>query len=385
MTEIYLDNAATTPLDPRVVEAMEPFLTGGVFGNPSSVHGYGRAALAALDRARGTVADAIGARESEIIFTSGGTEADFLALAGIMPATGKRQLVTSAIEHHAVLHVGHWLRELSYEVTTVSPGSDGRLDTARVLEQVTEHTGLVSIMWVNNETGARQPIETLAVGLYERGVPFHSDAVQAISSEPIDVKACPVSSLSFSGHKLFGPKGVGALYLRTGTPFRSPLRGGSQERGRRPGTENLAGIAGFARAVELLVQEREFREAHVRRLRAHFVRELVVAIPNAIIHESLGSSPHIVNVAILGISAGTLLMNLDLDGVAASGGSACTAGNVEPSHVLLAQGMAPDLAESSLRFSFSSKNSEDEIHAAVGRLAAIVERLRGRTAHLDSL
>lgn len=385
MTGIYLDNAATTPLDPRVVEAMEPFLAGGVFGNPSSVHGYGRAALAALDRARGTVADAIGARESEIIFTSGGTESDFLALAGILPATGKRHLVTSSMEHHAVLHVSDWLRELTYEVTAVSPETDGRVDAARVLEQVTGSTGLVSIMWVNNETGARQPIETLAVALHERGVPFHSDAVQAISSEPIDVKACPVSSLSFSGHKLFGPKGVGALYLRTGTPFRSPLRGGSQERGRRPGTENLAGIAGFARAVELLVQEREFREAQVRRLRSRFVRELAGAIPDAAIHESLGSSPHIVNFAIPGIPAGTLLMNLDLDGVAASGGSACTAGNVAPSHVLLAQGMATDLAESSVRFSFSSQNSEDEVHAAVGRLRAIVDRLRGRAARLDSL
>jgi len=378
VASIYLDNAATTPLDERVAETMRAFLETETFGNPSSIHEFGRRSRAQLEAARDTVAQAIGAQPSEIIFTGGGTEADFLALTGILAGSGHRELVTTAIEHHAVLHGAQWLEELGYRVRLVPPAADGIVTVEAILAVVGPDTGLVSVMWVNNETGARQPVESLAHALAVQGTLLHSDAVQAVPILPIDVRQCPVSSLSISGHKILGPKGVGALYLRKGTPFRSPLRGGSQERGRRAGTENLAGIVGFARAMELLVAEREQRAQHILALRERFVRALAASVPGVVVHGAPEYAAQIVHLTIPGLLSETLLMNLDLAGVAASGGSACTAGAVEPSHVLLAQGVEDALARSSLRFSFSVKNTLEEVDEAVTKLAAIVSRLRTR-------
>jgi len=374
---IYLDNAATTPLDPRVMQAMRPFQEGDYYGNPSSSHQFGRKAHAALEEARATVAQAIGAKESEIIFTAGGTEADFLALSGILAAGGKKRLITTEIEHHAVLHTSEWLQELGYEVIRVSPNQQGQLQVADVLA-VAKDAGLVSVMWVNNETGVRQPVEQLARELADRGVPLHSDAVQALVTLPIDVRSCPVSSLSFSGHKIFGPKGVGALYLRQGTSFRSPLRGGAQERNRRAGTENLAGIVGFACAMKLLGQEREERARQVLALRTRFIDRVSAQLEDVQFHVTEDGAPHIVSISIIGTLAETVLMNLDLAGVIASGGSACTAGATTPSHVLVAQGLSHEMAKSSMRFSFSARNTEDEVDQAVAQLVAIVQRLRSR-------
>ncbi|MCY0875437.1 MAG: cysteine desulfurase family protein [Firmicutes bacterium] len=376
MAAIYLDNAATTPLDPRVAQAMHAFMEAETFGNPSSIHGFGREARMHLEQARATVAKAIGAEPSEIVFTSGGTEADFLALTGLMAGSGRSALVASAIEHHAVLHTAEWMAENATVVSYVRPGAQGVVSVVDVLAQVSERTGLVSLMWVNNETGAIQPIEALAAALAERGVALHTDAIQALPTLPIDVSGLPVSSLSMSGHKIAGPKGVGALYLRKGTPYRSPLRGGSQERGRRAGTENLAGIIGFARAMELLMQERTQRVTQIQRLRERLITGLKASVEGVLFHGAQVQAPQIVHFAIPGLLAQTVLMNLDLAGIAASSGSACTAGSIEPSHVLLAEGCADALLKSSLRFSLSASNTVEEIDQVVTQLAAIVLRLR---------
>lgn len=378
MEQIYLDNAATTPLAPEVAQAMRPIFD-AVFGNPSSVHRTGQAARKAVEGARRVVAAAIGADDAEIVFTSGGTEANFLALFGILRGTGKRHVVTTSIEHHAVLHACGLLEEMGYEVTRVAPQSDGIVRPDAVLDAVRPDTGLVSVMAVNNETGAIQPIGELAHGLQARSVAFHSDAVQAFGSMPIDVKAVPVSSLSVSGHKIYGPKGVGALYLRKGTPFQSMIRGGAQERNRRAGTENVAAIVGFAKAVELLTAEREARLERMRSLRTRFLRGLMEAVKGVEIITPEAAVPNIINVAIDGVSAETLLMALDLRGVAASSGSACTAGSLEPSHVLEAMGMARATIGSSVRFSFSSANHVEEIDRAISHIKESVAGIRAKT------
>ncbi len=375
MQQIYLDNAATTALSPVVLEAMQPYLS-LVYGNPSSVHQTGQAAKMAVEDARMQVAEAIGASSSEIVFTSGGTEADFLGLLGVLRASGGRHVITTAIEHHAVLHTCELLEEMGYEVSVVFPDSTGIVDVNAVLAAVRADTALVSMMWVNNETGAIQPVAELAQRLAERGIPLHSDAVQALGPLPVDVNSVPVSLLSFSGHKIYGPKGVGALYLRKGTPFRPIIRGGSQERNRRAGTENVAGIVGFAKAVELLSTERDERNAHLAALREHFLRGLSRNVTDWRLNSPEHAVKHICNVAFRGILSESLLMLLDLSDIAASGGSACTAGSVQPSHVLQAMGLSDEDARSSVRFSFSSFNTFAEVDRAVAQTADAVSRLR---------
>lgn len=355
---------------------MQPYFR-DVFGNPSSVHRAGQKAREALDVARRTVSEAIGAGDSEIVFTSGGTESDFLALAGILTASGKKRLVTTGIEHHAVLHTCELLREWGFGVDFVRPAPDGRVRASDVLGAVRPDTGLVSVMWVNNETGAVQPIDELARELEGTGVSLHADAVQALGVQSIDVQSLPVSSLSFSGHKIFGPKGIGALYLRKGTPFKAILRGGAQERNRRAGTENVAGAAGFAKAVELAVRDRERRNEQVGRLRDRFLERLASAV-DGVERNAFGETvPGIVNLRFRGVRAETLLMALDLRGVAASSGSACTSGSLEPSHVLQAMGLSEDEVLSSVRFSFSSLNHTEEVDRAVEIIARSVEKIRG--------
>lgn len=381
---IYLDNAATTPLHPSVLASMQPFMTNSPFGNPSSVHQMGREARRALETARGTVAHAIGAAESEIVFTGGGTEADFLALFGMLHAGTKRHVVTTAIEHHAILHTCDFLKELGYEATLVNPHPDGSVTAKDMLAAVRPDTGLVSMMWANNETGAIQPVETLSAALRDFDVPMHSDAVQAFIGLPIDVRRVAVSSLSISGHKIFGPKGVGALYLRQGTPYQAIIRGGAQERNRRAGTENLAAIVGFARAVELHEEERKARVRQLQSLRDYFVNALQSRVGGVHLFCEEKAVPQIVNVSFSGVLAETLLMNLDLAGVYASSGSACTAGTTAPSHVLLAAGWPQEMIRGAVRFSFSSDNTQLELERAVSLLEQLVGRLRNHnSAHFS--
>ncbi len=378
--QIYLDNAATTPIRHEVAEAMLPYLY-EQFGNPSSIHHTGQVARQAIEQSRLMVADYLNAAPAEVVFTAGGTEADFLALTGVLLGSGKRHLITTQIEHHAVLHTGEMLEDLGYEVTYVPPMRNGVVSVSSILEAIRPNTGLVSMMWVNNETGAIQPVRELATELAARQIPFHVDAVQALGIMPIDVAEIPVSLLSFSGHKIYGPKGTGALYIRKGTPYRSMLRGGAQERNRRAGTENVAGIVGFASAVELLRQERDDRNEWVRKLRTLFLQTLQQRLTGYELNSPEDGVPHVLNLYFSGVNAETLLMRLDLEGIAASGGSACTAGSADLSHVLLAMGCNEKRVGASVRFSFSSMNTMDEVSTAAEKVAEIVMDLRER-AHL---
>ncbi|PWI57745.1 cysteine desulfurase family protein [Sulfoacidibacillus thermotolerans] len=372
---VYLDNAATTPLHPQVAFAMRPFL-GDVYGNPSSVHQFGQQARRAVEQARSHIAQAIGAHSRELIFTSGGTEADFLALVGVLRASDKRHLVTSRIEHHAVLQTCTWLQELGYEVTYVSPDATGYVAVEEILAALRPDTGLVSLMWVNNETGTVQPIERLSRELSDRRVLLHSDAVQALPSISIDVNQVPVSLLSFSGHKIYGPKGIGALYLREGTPFSSVIRGGHQERDRRAGTENVAAAVGFGVAVEQLRAEWEDRVLRISQVREQFLSGLQRAVTHWRLNGAQHAVPSICNVTFTGVQADALVMALDLDGIAISTGSACSAGAMEPSHVLLAMGIPEEEVLSSVRISFSSFITRAQVDRAVDRIAYHVHRLR---------
>ncbi len=381
--QIYLDNAATTPIRQEVAEAMRPYLY-EVFGNPSSIHHTGQEARQAIEQARLMVADYLNAAPAEVVFTAGGTEADFLALTGVLLGSGKRHLITTQIEHHAVLHTGEMLEDLGYDVTYVPPMRNGMVSVSSILEAIRPDTGLISVMWVNNETGAIQPVMELAAELSARQIPFHVDAVQALGILPIDVAQIPVSLLSLSGHKIYGPKGTGALYIRKGTPYRSMLRGGAQERNRRAGTENVAGIVGFAKAVELLKRERDDRNHTVDKLRELFLQTLQQRLTGYELNSPEDGVPNVLNLYFHGVNAETLLMRLDLEGIAASGGSACTAGSADLSHVLLAMGLSEKRASASLRFSFSSLNTAVEVASAAGKIAEIVEDLRTRFQVFES-
>lgn len=375
MESIYLDYAATTPIHPDVERMMVRSLEED-YGNPSSIHRAGRNAKQVLEDARSIVAKAIGAKDHEVIFTSGGTESDVLALTGIVMGGQARHMVTTSIEHHAILHTCEWLADLGYEITYVMPEKDGRVSEKSVLNAVRSDTGLVSMMWVNNETGAVQPVAELAQALLGSSVYLHTDAVQAIGSIPVNVADTPVTALSLSGHKLFGPKGVGALYLRAGTPFRSLMNGGSQEKNRRAGTENIAGIVGLAHAVKIAAVEREEREQIVKSHRERFMRHLNENLDSVREHSSTKQAGHIINVAFDNVPADMLLIALDLEGVFASAGSACTAGSVEPSHVLVAMGLSDMEVRSSVRFSFSPFVRDQDIDKAAAVVCNTVKRLR---------
>ncbi len=372
---IYLDNAATTRLHPAVRDAMEPFF-GDVFGNPSSLHRAGRAARRAVEQARSDVADALGAEPDEIVFTGGGTEANVLALMGIWRRAEKPGFVTSAIEHHAVLNAVSLIEEYGCDPRLAAPGEDGVLTVDRVLAQVDDRTGLASVMWVNNETGAIQPIVELAQELSERGILLHTDAVQAIGELAIDLRRVPVAALTVSAHKIHGPKGVGVLFLRRGTPFSPLVQGGGQERNRRGGTENVAAIAGCAKAVILAAKQREERVSALGGLRVRFCQVLSRELDGVRFHAETNAVSHIVNVAFEGVLAETLLIDLDLQGIAASSGSACTSGSRQVSHVLTAMGISEAEARSSVRFSFAVDNTLSQVEDAARIVADSVKRLR---------
>lgn len=382
---IYLDYAATTPLDPRVLAAMMPFLT-DMSGNASSIHQVGRAALQALDDAREQVALVLGCQPKEIVFTGGGSESINLAIKGVAMALrdqGKTHLISSTIEHHAVLHALDYLVEYEgFTVTLLPVDRTGRVQPADLSAAIRPETALVSVMYANNETGVIQPITELAAICRERGVLFHTDAVQAPGQLPLDVHALGVDLLSLTAHKFYGPQGVGVLYLRRGTPLVPQINGGAQERRRRAGTENIAGIVGLAKALSIAESE---RTAHATRLRAsseRLIDGVLTRIPQSWLNGDRQTRlPGIVNVGFACIETESLLLLLDQRGICASSGSACTSGSLEPSHVLLAMGLSPDEANGSIRFSLGRQTTDEQIDTLLDLLPDLVAQLRTLTPY----
>lgn len=377
---IYLDYAATTPTNPEVVAAMLPYLTGsGSYGNASSIHQYGRAARNAVDDARDSVAALLGADYAEIYFTGSGTEADNLALIGTMLAAPpeRNHLVTTAIEHHAVLHAAHFLQTLGYAVTVVPVDGDGLVAPEAIADVLTDRTALVSVMHANNEIGTLQPIAEIARITHARGARFHTDAVQTAGLLPVNVRALDCDLLSISAHKMYGPKGVGALYIRQGMKVSPILHGGAQEREKRAGTENVAAIVGFGMAAQLAAERHSADAERLTRLRDRFLAALCESVPGLRLngHPTL-RLPNNVNVAVEGLDGPTLLMSLDRRGVAVSSGAACSSGSIEPSHVLKAIDLPDSLASSGIRFTLGRATTEAELDRAAEIFAQIVHRLR---------
>ena len=377
MDIIYLDNNATTRVAPEVVEAMLPYF-GEFYGNPSSMHTFGGQVGRDLEAARARLANLLGATPDEIIFTSCGTESDATALWSALRAhPDRRHIITSRVEHPAVKNLCESLAETGYRVTFVPVDRRGRLDLDYFHDHLSEDTAVVSLMWANNETGVIFPVEEIGAALRERGIPFHTDAVQAVGKVPIDLSRLPVDMLSLSGHKLHAAKGVGALYLRKGTPFTPYLIGGHQERGRRGGTENVASIIGLGRAAELAGGAIETENATVRALRDRLESELLARIPNAMVNgDPAHRLPNTSSIAFEFVEGESILLMMNEYGICASSGSACTSGSLEPSHVLRAMGVPFTAAHGSIRFSLSIYNTEAEIDRVIEILPPIIERLR---------
>lgn len=376
---IYLDHAATTPVRPEAIAAMVPLLGAGGY-NPSSIYAEGRAARAALDAARATVARVLGAKPREVVFTGGGSESDNLAIAGVAQARAHegRHVVTTAIEHHAVLHAADALAERGWTVTKLPVDSAGRVRAADFRAALRPDTTLATIMLANNEIGTVEPVAELAAIARERGVVFHTDAVQAPGLLPIDVDALGVDLLTISGHKFYGPKGVGVLYVRSGTPVAPQILGGGQEHGLRAGTENVAGVAGLAAALELAERERAGAAPRIAALRDRLESGIRAAIPDVRINGVGGERlPGILSVAFTGAPRDALLIRLDLEGIAASAGSACAAGSLEPSHVVAALGLPEAAARGVVRLSLGRMTTEAEIERVCAMLPDIVAVVRG--------
>ncbi len=375
---IYLDHAATTKISPAARDAMLSAMEHS-YGNPSSLHALGQQASAVLDRARESIARQLGASPREIYFTSGGSEGDNQAIltgAKNGAAAGKRHIVSTAMEHHAVLHTLEALERQGFSVTYLNPDREGRVSPRQLEEAIRPDTALVSVMYVNNETGSIQPIRELAKVCRRHEIPFHTDAVQAVGRIPVDVKADGVDFLTLSGHKFHGPRGIGALYVRRGIRLQSLIYGGGQERGKRAGTENVPAIVGMAAALEEETAQLEKHMEYVTGLRDALTAGLR-EIPHAYLNESPNHhAPGIVNVSFDGIEGESLLLLLDGAGICASAGSACSAGSLEPSHVLLSMGIPGEIAQGSLRLSLDHSNTMAEIETALREIGAVVQRLR---------
>lgn len=381
MSEIYFDHSATTAVDERVFEAMKPYFT-EEFGNANSAHQKGNRAKVAVEEARDKIAELIGAEPAEIIFTSGGTESDNTAIHGVVGATGKKEVITSPLEHHAILHTAEAQKKRGVKPIYVEP-DDGIISPQKVEEAITDETAIVSLMHVNNEIGAVNPIVEIAEVCQKHEIPFHSDTVQSIGKIPVDVDKIGLDFLSMSAHKLYGPKGVGVLYMRYGTPWMPFMHGGSQERRRRGGTLNVPGIVGMAKALELAVENREDHYNHFKKLRNRLKEGLKQQYPQqVIINESEPNQvPHIINLTLTdedgnGLDGEMLLLNLDMAGIFVSTGSACTSGAVQPSHVLSGIGIDDDLANSSIRLSLGKDNTAEEIDYFLQTLGKVLDQMK---------
>ena len=378
MERIYMDNAATTRVKPEVLEAMLPYY-GEVFGNPSTIYYYGREAHKALDHARQQVAAAIGADKDEIYFTSCGTESDNWAIKGAAFAHQKKgnHIITSVIEHHAVLHTCGWLERHGFEVTYLHVDEYGRVNPADVEKAITDQTILISIMFANNEIGTIQPIAEIAKIARAHNILFHTDAVQAVGAVLVNVHELGVDMLSLSGHKFYAPKGVGALYIRRGVRIDTHQHGGAQERGKRGGTENMAQIVGLGKAIELATADVEGHAKKLAHMRDRLIDGILAEIPEVRLNgHRTERLPNNVNVSIRYIEGEALLLRLDLAGIAASSGSACTSGSLDPSHVLLAIGLPHEIAHGSLRLSLGDFNTEHDVDVVLEKLPQIVSTLR---------
>jgi cysteine desulfurase len=380
---VYLDHAATTPVREEVFEAMKPFY-GPRFGNPSSTHRWGREARAALDEARERVGRCLGARPDEICFTSGGTEGDNLAILGAwraLKAKGRKAVLTTPIEHKAILGAVHQAAHEGAEERFLGMTPDGVVDRKSFDDLMDDAVAVCSTMWVNNEIGTIQPVPEMATKAKERGAFFHTDAVQAFGKVSIDAQKQQFDFLTISGHKIGAPKGIGALFIRRGTSIEPLMHGGTQDRGRRPGTENVAAAVGLARAAELTLAECEANCARLRLLRDRLEAGILERVPDAVVHgRGAERAPHILNLSVPGTDSESLLMALDLRGIAASGGSACQSGSIDPSHVLAAMGVRPDLASAAIRMSLGSLTTDHSIDRVLEVFPALVAKARQLTA-----
>jgi len=381
MDNVYLDHAATTPVDKQVLEAMLPFYKSN-FGNPSSPHGFGRDVQVAVEESRETIAELINAEPSEIIFTSGGTESDNAAIKGVVDATGKNEIITSRIEHHAVLHPVECGKRKGLKPVYLEPDQDGLISADKVEAAISDNTALVSLMHVNNEVGCINPVDEIAEVCKKNDIPFHSDTVQSAGKLPIDMEKTHFDLISMSGHKIYGPKGIGILYVRKGTPWLPWMQGGSQERRRRGGTLNAPGIIGIGKAFTLTSENREQHYDHFTKLRTILENKLREHFSDSI---SINSNrdkgvPHILNISVKNrdnepLDGEMLLLNLDMEGIAVSNGSACTSGAIEPSHVLTNLGLNDDEAKSSIRISMGKDNIEQDINYFLEKFEEVYERM----------
>ncbi len=383
MKTLYLDHAATTPLDERILEAMLPFMTEN-FGNANSAHHLGQKAKVVVEDAREKVAHLINAEPSEVIFTSGGTESDNAVIKGVLAVAGdKKEVITSHLEHHAVLHPIEMSKMKGFKPVFVGTEDCGRISARNVEEVITDQTALVSLMHVNNEIGCINDIKEIAELCRAKNIPFHSDTVQSLGKIPVDVKELGLDFLSGSAHKIYGPKGIGIMYVRNGARWIPWMTGGSQERRRRGGTINVPGVVGFAKALELAVEEMKENTAKFRHLRTTLLSAMDEKLTSCSYHVNGGNEnkvPHIINLSFSdadghGIDGEMLLLNLDIEGICVSNGSACTSGAVEPSHVLMGLGVEEAAAKSSIRVSFGKKNTEEDVLFFVEKLDAVLKRM----------
>ncbi|MCI7029382.1 MAG: cysteine desulfurase NifS [Clostridium sp.] len=379
MKTTYMDYSATTYVKPEVLDAMMPFFT-EKFGNPSSFYGISRETKMAVDNARAQVAKAINCDPNEVYFTGGGSEADNWAIKGIATAHMKKgnHIITTKIEHHAVLHTCEFLEKFGFEVTYLDVNEEGFVDLKQLEEAITDKTILVSIMFANNEIGTIQPIKEIGALCREKKVLFHTDAVQAVGSVPVDVKEMNIDLLSLAGHKLYGPKGIGALYIRRGVRIDNLIHGGGQERGRRAGTENIPGVVGLGKAIEIATENIEENRARLTVLRDKLIDGILERIPYARLNGPRGDKrlPGNSNISFEFIEGESILLSLDFEGICASSGSACTSGSLDPSHVLLAIGLPHEKAHGSLRTTLGAASTEEDVEKLLNELPPIIERLR---------
>lgn len=378
MKPIYVDNNATTRVAPEVVAEMLPYFS-EQYGNPSSMHTFGGSVGAPVKAARERVAALLGAQPGEILFTSCGTESDSTAIhAALRSHPDKRHIITTRVEHPAIKNLCEYLAKNGYRITFVPVDRQGRLDLDFLMRNLSDDTAVVSVMWANNETGTLFPVEEIARQAKERGIVFHTDAVQAVGKIPIDMSRSAIDMLSISGHKLHAPKGIGVLYLRKGTKFAPFLMGGHQEAGRRAGTENTAAIIGMGRAAQLVMESMHDENTRVRALRDKLERELLQRIPNSMVNGDPDNRlPNTTSIAFEYVEGEAILLLMDQHGICASSGSACTSGSLEPSHVLRAMGVPFTAAHGSIRYSLSIYNTEAEIDFIIDKMPPIIERLRG--------